>query len=45
MTTDQKPSRGGKIARRTFLIAASVVGGGLLVGAGSVIARLSSIDG
>jgi isoquinoline 1-oxidoreductase beta subunit len=44
MTTDQKPSRGGKIARRTFLIAAGVIGGGLLVGAGTVIARLSSID-
>jgi isoquinoline 1-oxidoreductase beta subunit len=45
MTTDRKPSRRGKIARRTFLIAAGVVGGGLLVGAGTVIARLSSIDG
>ena len=43
--TDQKPSGGGKIARRTFVIAAGVIGGGLLVGAGTVIARLSSIDG
>src|SRR4051794_4236600 len=43
MTTDRKPSRGGKIARRTFLIAAGVVGGGLLVGAGTVVARLNSI--
>jgi isoquinoline 1-oxidoreductase beta subunit len=37
-----KPAR---IARRTFLIAAGVVGGGLLVGAGTVIARLNSIGG
>jgi len=37
--------RPARIARRTFLIAAGVVGGGLLVGAGTVIARLNSIGG
>jgi isoquinoline 1-oxidoreductase beta subunit len=36
--------RGGKIARRTFLAAAGVVGGGLLVGAGALAWRLKSID-
>lgn len=42
---DRKPSRAGKIARRTFLVAAGVVGGGLLVGAGAIAVRLRSIDG
>jgi isoquinoline 1-oxidoreductase beta subunit len=37
--------RFGTIARRTFLISAGVIGGGLLVGAGAVAARLKSIDG
>lgn len=37
-----KPAR---IARRTFLIAAGVVGGGLLVGTGTLVARLNSIGG
>ncbi len=38
-------SRAGTIARRTFLIAAGVVGGGMLVGAGVVATRLHRIDG
>lgn len=33
------------IARRAFLISAGVVGGGILVGAGAVVARLGAIDG
>ena len=45
MIADRKPSRAGKIARRTFLVAAGVVGGGLLVGAGAIAVRLRSIDG
>src|ERR1019366_4373546 len=45
MMADRKPSRAGKIARRTFLVAAGVVGGGLLVGAGAIAVRLRSIDG
>jgi hypothetical protein len=44
MIADKKPSRAGKIARRTFLVAAGVVGGGLLVGAGAIAVGLSSID-
>lgn len=44
MTTDKTPSRAGKIARRTFLVAAGVVGGGLLVGAGAIAVRLRGID-
>lgn len=40
----EERSRGGKIARRTFLVAASIVGGGLLVGAGTVAARLAMVD-
>ena len=35
----------GRIARRSFLIGASVVGGGVLVGAGVVAWRLGAIDG
>ena len=35
MIPDRKPSRAGKIARRTFLVAAGVVGGELLVGVGA----------
>jgi len=38
-------SIGMKIARRTFLVAAAVVGGGVLVGAGVVAARLKSLNG
>jgi isoquinoline 1-oxidoreductase subunit beta len=45
MIADKKPSRAGKIARRTFLVAAGVVGGGLLVGAGAIAVRLRSVDG
>jgi isoquinoline 1-oxidoreductase beta subunit len=43
MTRDERQSRGRKIARRTFLVGAAVMGGGLLVGAGTVAAQLSSI--
>jgi isoquinoline 1-oxidoreductase beta subunit len=35
---------GKKLARRAFLVGAGVVGGGLLVGAGALAARLRSID-
>ncbi len=35
----------GRIARRSFLLGAGVVGGGLLVGAGMVAWRLGAIDG
>lgn len=45
MNNDRKTSRGRKIARRTFLAAAGVVGGGLLVGAGAIAWRLNTIDG
>src|ERR1700716_2078194 len=45
MSSDAKLARAGKIARRTFLVAAGVVGGGLVVGAGAVAARLFGIDG
>ncbi len=45
MSNDRKTSRGRKIARRTFLAAAGVVGGGLLVGAGEIAWRLNTIDG
>jgi isoquinoline 1-oxidoreductase beta subunit len=34
-----------RIARRTFLIAAGVIGGGLLVGTGALVARLHGIGG
>src|SRR5581483_5238769 len=44
MSNDLKTSRGGRIARRTFLAAAGVVGGGLLVGAGAIAWRLNTID-
>ncbi len=44
MSDERKPSRGVKIARRTFLAIAGVVGGGLLVGAGAVAWRLRQID-
>ena len=44
MIADRKPSRGRRIARRTFLVAAGVVGGGLLVGAGAIAVRLRSVD-
>jgi isoquinoline 1-oxidoreductase subunit beta len=43
MSNDRKTSRGRKIARRTFLAAAGVVGGGLLVGAGAIAWRLNTI--
>jgi len=42
-SAERQPS--GRIARRSFLIAAGVVGGGLLVGTGTLIARLNSIGG
>jgi isoquinoline 1-oxidoreductase beta subunit len=45
MSRDRKPSRAGRIARRTFLVGAAVVGGGLVVGIGAVFARLHGIDG
>ncbi|MDE2361625.1 MAG: xanthine dehydrogenase family protein molybdopterin-binding subunit [Hyphomicrobiales bacterium] len=45
MTEARGTSHGAAIARRTFLAAAGVVGGGLLVGAGAVAWRLKSIDG
>lgn len=35
----------GRIARRSFLVGAGVVGGGLLVGAGVLAWRLNAIDG
>jgi len=44
MSGERKSSRGMRIARRTFLAAAGVVGGGLLVGAGALAWRLKSID-
>lgn len=37
-------SRGKRIARRSFLVGAAVAGGGLLVGAGAIAARLRNID-
>lgn len=45
MSDARSSSSVGKIARRSFLVAAGVVGGGLLVGAGAVAWRLGSIDG
>jgi isoquinoline 1-oxidoreductase beta subunit len=45
MSGDKKPSRAGRIARRTFLVGAAVVGGGLVVGTGAMFARLRAIDG
>src|SRR5262245_39507328 len=45
MTRDGRSSRAGKIARRTFLVGAAVMGGGLLVGAGTIAAQLRSIGG
>ncbi len=45
MTPAARQSSGARIARRSFLIAAGVVGGGFLVGTGALIARLNSIDG
>src|SRR6266516_2291744 len=45
MTRDAKPSRAGRIARRTFLVGAGVVGGSLLIGIGAMFARLHGIDG
>ena len=45
MSEERKSSTVGKIARRSFLVAAGVVGGGLLVGAGGLAWRLGSIDG
>src|SRR4051794_29657945 len=44
MSGDLQRSRGVKIARRTFVVGAGVVGGGLVVGIGSMFARLRSID-
>lgn len=38
-------SKAVKIARRTFLVSAGIVGGGLLVGAGVVALRLNQQDG
>src|ERR1700693_858995 len=38
-------TRVGRIARRTFLVGAAVVGGGLVVGTGAGFARLHGIDG
>jgi isoquinoline 1-oxidoreductase beta subunit len=45
MSRDAKPSRARRIARRTFLIGAGVVGGSLVVGVGAMFARLHGIDG
>jgi len=45
MSRDTKPSRAGRIARRSFLVGAAVVGGGLVVGIGAMFARLHGIDG
>jgi isoquinoline 1-oxidoreductase beta subunit len=45
MSDVRKPSRGARIARRTFLTFAGIVGGGLLVGAGALAWRLKTIDG
>src|SRR2546426_8345322 len=45
MTRDAKPSRAGRIARRTFLVGAGVVGGSLVIGIGAMFARLHGIDG
>jgi isoquinoline 1-oxidoreductase beta subunit len=45
MSRETKPSRAGRIARRTFLVGAAVVGGGLVVGVGAMFARLQGIDG
>ena len=44
MSEQRKSSRGMKIARRSFLAAAGVIGGGLLVGAGALAWRLKAID-
>src|SRR5258708_3409611 len=44
MGRDFERSRAGKIARRTFLIGVSVVGGGLVVGVGTIFAHLRGID-
>src|ERR1700674_647517 len=45
MSRDRKPSRAGRIARRSFLVGAAAVGGGLVVGVGAMFARLHGIDG
>src|SRR6266852_2318259 len=45
MNRDAKPSRAGKIARRTFLVGAGLVGGSLVIGVGAMFARLHGIDG
>src|SRR5438093_4597227 len=45
MTRNAKPSRAGRIARRTFLVGAGVVGGSLVIGIGAMFARLHGIDG
>lgn len=37
--------KGKRIARRAFLVGATIAGGGLLIGAGTVAARLHSLDG
>jgi len=44
MTSETTSSRGSGIARRTFLVAAGLIGGGLFVGAGVTAARLATID-
>jgi isoquinoline 1-oxidoreductase beta subunit len=44
MTSEATFSRGRQIARRTILVAAGVIGGGLLIGAGATAARLAMID-
>lgn len=43
--SDASASRIRRIARRSFLIGAGVVGGGMLVGAGVVAWRIGAIDG
>ncbi|MCC0004865.1 MAG: hypothetical protein H6872_06850 [Methylobacteriaceae bacterium] len=43
--SEHKGSTVGRIARRSFLVGAGVVGGGLLVGAGFIAGRLGSVDG
>ena len=44
MSAPRQPLRAGTIARRTFLVSAGVIGGGLLIGAGVIAARLHTLD-
>jgi isoquinoline 1-oxidoreductase beta subunit len=45
MSRDSEHSRAGKFARRTFLVGAGILGGGLVVGFGAIFARLHRIEG